>query len=227
MHATRKKVSRRLTIAFAVIALLTFVFKELLENNLKEMHDSVAKAEEQHETETGQTNISAQILNTQQEIELLKLQDQKYDPKRDSVLITQDIGEAREAETNVDAYFDSVSRLIDELDKLPSGAKNLRSARDQTQKSIEQMHQRVDDLLKPQTNHDVWRFLQVKVAMGFALIQVIPVAVLADAALTRAHRIEEASEALSRICSWITYILGLSALILGLYAAIRRVNVPA
>jgi len=212
------KIAKRLAIATAVIALLIFVVKEILKENLKELHDSLASAETQFRNESGQTTISMQILLAQQQIQNLQLQAQagRNDPQHDySAMIAQDTITVQQIQANVNSDFDSTSRLID---KLPSGAQDLRQLRDQTRTQLAKTDEQVKDMLKPTPAHDVWRLISVKVAMVQAVIQILPVAVLGDRALTRAQQAQEATETLIRLCSLTVYFLVFFGMALGLYA---------
>ncbi len=207
-----------------MILILTFIVKEIIKENLKDLHDSLAQAETRFRTENGQSTISAQILITQQQIENLKLQDETDHKKADrdfSALIAQDIGTAQQALAQLNSDFDSVSRLIDAL---PSGSKELRQLRDQTRASVENVNKQVNEMLKPKPEHDVYRFVQVKMAMVFALLEEIPVTVLGNAALTAARRVQDACEYLIRLCSRLIYFLGLLFLGSGLYAVITGIK---
>jgi len=217
----RQKVSKRLAVASALLLLLIFVVKEILKDNLKELHDSIASAESQFRTEEGQSTISAQILVAQEQTELdrLKSSPDRNRPHRDfSSLIVEDTAQAKQAKSDLNADFDSVSRLID---KLPSGARDLRQLRDQVRQHIDTTDRRITDALKPEaSDDDLYRFVKAKMALLFALTDEIGVTMLGDAALTRAQRAEAAQETIIRVCSWILYALTLTLLSLGVYAAL-------
>jgi hypothetical protein len=55
---------------------------------------------------------------------------------------------------------------------------------------------RITDVPKAKPDHDVYRFVQIKSAMLFALLEELPVTVLGDTALTRAGRVQDACETL-------------------------------
>src|SRR5258708_39568843 len=133
-HRTKKqkaKIAKGLAVATVLILALTFVVREIVRENLQELHDSLARAESQFRIEGGQSAISAQILLAQQQLETLKLQDEaaqngngKIDPHRDfSALIAQDTVAVQQVLGQLNVDFDNVSRLIDAM---PSGAKDLR-----------------------------------------------------------------------------------------------------
>jgi len=211
----------------AALLLLTYVVKEVLRENLKELQSSLASAEAQFRTELDQSTISLQIFRVQQQMESLRLEKETgpKDLHRDfSALIAQDTSRARQAEAHLDSSLDSVSRLID---KLPSGARDLRKRRDEVRQEVKKTHEQVGELLKPKPEQDVIRLVGVKIAIVLALVQELPVAVLGDAALTAAQRLQEAAERLVRVCTWATYILFVVGLGLGLYATLGGHKVEA
>jgi len=222
----KAKVARCLAIASAVILLLTFILREILKDNLKELHDSLARAESEFRNESGQAVISLQILTGQEQAELLRIQAEKQAGKirrtQDfSDLIAQDTNLAQQALADVNNDFDSTSRLIDAF---PARTKDLRNLREHVRGQLEKMNAQVRETLKPTPEHDLSRFVAVKVAMISALLEGIPVAILGDAALTAARRLQEASEYLISICSRAIYFLGVLGLLFGVYAAIAGIK---
>jgi hypothetical protein len=220
----KAKIAKRVAIVAGVLALLTFVMKEILRENLKELHDSVAHAEAQFRTEEGQSTIQIQIQLIQQQIELARAQadPQRGNPNRDfGPLIAQALPQSQMAIAQVNNDFDSASRLVDAL---PFGKKQWRAARDQVRAALEKTRPEIEDMIKPSTDHDLKRFVGVKMAMVLALLAEIPITVLADRALTAAHETQEALDKLIRFCSWAVYCLGLLTLSLGLYAAISGIK---
>jgi hypothetical protein len=216
------KTARRLAAASAVTLLLTFVVKEVLIENLKGRHASLASAEAQYRYELGQSAISVQILNTRQQIENLRLQmaEARDDPRRDySSLIQQDTLEGWQVEAELDASLDSVSRLID---RLPPGARDLRNFRAQVHGQVEAADQQVKEMLKPKPQHDVGRFMEVKLVTVMILVQELLVLFLGDQALTRARKVLNTEETLMRLCTTVFYVLGFLTAGLGIYAAVAR-----
>jgi len=224
---TRKqkaKIVKGLAVASALILLLIFVVKEILKENLKEVHDSLASAETQFRNENSQSAISLQILTTQQQIENLGMQSKtghKNTRLDYSDQITQATLVAQQAQTHLNASFDSVSRLID---RLPSGERELRRLCEQTREQVKQADQQVNDMLKPRPDHDVGRFVQVELAVVMALGQELAVIILGDMALTEAQQVLEAAETLIRLCTLALAVLGCLLLVLGLYAAVAGIK---
>ncbi|HMD10088.1 MAG TPA: hypothetical protein VKH63_21320 [Candidatus Acidoferrum sp.] len=222
----KAKIAKICGIIAIVIAALTFILKEIVKENLKDLHDSLTKAEFQFRTESGQTVISLQILVGQEQAELLRIQDEKRagkdsTPQDFSTLITQDTVRAQEALAEVNSDFDSASRLIDAF---PSTAKDLRNLREQVRGPLEKMNTQVRETLKTKPDHDLPRFVAVKFAMISVILQGVSVALLGDAALTAARRVQEASDYLIRICTRAVYCLVLLGFALGLYAAITGIK---
>ncbi len=213
-------------IASGVILILTFIVKEILKENLKGLHDSVAQAESQFRTESGQLTVAGQILLVQQQAETFKFQEEALkktpDPNRDySALIAQDIVSAQQAVSQLNSEFDTVSRLIDAL---PPEERELRQIRDTLRTSVERVVRDTQGALTPRPDHNVGRFVQVKMAMVMAFLEELPVVMLGDSALTTAQRVEGESERWIRVCSRAIYVLGLLGLSLGLYAAIAGIK---
>ena len=222
----KAKVAKAFAIASAVIFLLTFIVREILKDNLKDLHDSLAKAESEFRNESGQSLISLQILTSQEQAELVRLQEGKragkFKATQDfAALIAQDTGRAQEILAGVNSDFDSASRLIDAF---PRRARDLRNLREQVRGPLEKMNVEVRETLKPTPEHDLSRFLAVKVAMISTLLEAIPIAVLGDRALTSARRLQDASELLISICSGAIYFLGVLGLLLAVYAAIAGIK---
>ncbi len=228
MPRTKKqktKIAKRFAIASVIIIALTFVVREMLKEKLKDIHDSAAKAEAQFRTESGQTVISLELLVSQEQAELQRLQDQKAAGKKIedyTTLIAQATTQAQQALSDINVDFDSASRLIDAL---PSP--DLRKLREQVRTPIDKMNMEVTQTLKPSPDHDLVRFVKVKVAMILTLLQAIPVAILGDQALTVAHRVQEATERGIRFCSWFIGFLAFLGFGLGLYAAITGIHTDA
>ena len=73
-RSQKAKTAKILTVASLMIMLLTYIVKEILEDNLKGFHDSLVSAEAQFLTELDQSTISLQIMSLQQQIESAKLE---------------------------------------------------------------------------------------------------------------------------------------------------------
>jgi hypothetical protein len=55
-----------------LLIISSYIVKEILKENLKELHDSLASADAQFRTELDQSNISIQLITVQQQIENLE-----------------------------------------------------------------------------------------------------------------------------------------------------------
>jgi hypothetical protein len=207
--------------------LLTFVIKEVLRDSLKDLHDSVAQAEAQFRTESGQSGFSVQALLDQQQRQILRLQDDKRrdDPlQKPTRAHCSGRGSEKIAWAKVYADFDAVSRLID---KLPSGTTDIRKLRTEVQASIGTTKEQANSILNTKTSDDVSRFAVAKTSILFACTQEIAIIILGDVALKRAQQVEEATEYLIRCCTRATWVLGIFALMLGLYAAVTGMKSDA
>jgi hypothetical protein len=217
----RATIAKRIAVIGAIGLILTFTVKEIVKENLKDLHDSLAQAENRFRTENGQSMLSIQNLNIQEQLENLGLQADTMSGKTDSdygVLIAQDTSIANQALAQLNSDFDSVSRLIDAL---PSWAKGLQQSREQIRDSVTRTNGQVRQMLEPKPERNAARLVQVKLAAVIALVGNLPVTVLGDAALTAARELQEISEKLIRVCSLLFYIFSLMLLGLGLYAAMN------
>lgn len=218
----KAKIATRLTIAGLIIVALVFGVREVLREKLKDIHDSAAKAEAQYRVESGQNLISLQILIQEEQAELQRIQDLKAAGKTTedfSALIAQDTTRAQLAQSAVNSDFDSVSRLIDAL---PSS--DLRAIRDKMRVSLDTINGQVTETLKPSPNHDLFRWMNVKLAMIKPLLQGIPIALLSDQALNVAHRVEEATERGVHLCNVLIGFLALVTFTLGMYGATTGIS---
>jgi hypothetical protein len=100
----------------------------------------------------------------------------------------------------------------------------LRQQLEQLKSDVEKANQQVDEAVKPSLKHDWTRLAEVKIAIVSALLQKIPVAVVGDAALTRARAVRESAERISRVASWTGYILYTLGVALTLYAALSGIK---
>jgi len=225
---TRKdsvKRAKRLAVASALILLLTFIFKEVLKEHLKELQDSLQSAEALNRTETGQSALSVENLTLQQEIEELRQGAKdglKADQRDYSEMIGRDILTGQQMRAHLGASFDSVSRLVD---KLPSGAGDLRQQRDELRTEVDGVDKGAADTLKPSSRRDLSRAVEVKVTIARLTGEEIPVALLGDLALTRARSVQEAAERLYRICGWASYVLYVTGVALALYATLSGLKI--
>jgi hypothetical protein len=67
----KERIARILGIISAVLALLTFFVREVVKDDLKDVHDSISSAETEYRSKESQSLTSAQILLAQQQIEAL------------------------------------------------------------------------------------------------------------------------------------------------------------
>jgi ABC-type multidrug transport system fused ATPase/permease subunit len=212
-----------LAIISAVIFVLTFFVQEVLKERAKDVSASVESGEALYRTELGQFALSIQTLQVQQKIDSLR-QDLATRPddvgQRDySAEIADSLRLAQQVRADLNMSVDSVSRFVD---KLPSGA-DLRQQLNQLKPGIEKANQQVDEVLKPSPKNDWVRLVGVKLATLISAVQVIFVAMVGDAALTRARAAREYAERTYRRSVWAGYFLYTLGVGLGLYAALSGV----
>jgi hypothetical protein len=215
----KMRTSRKLAIIMACLLGLSYFFKEVAKDKLKDLQDSLQSADALFRTESGQSVISLQMITNQQQIELLELRREvaKIDLDRDcSDVIPQALAEAAQVRSHVDMDFDSASRLID---KLPN-AGGLLQLRETIRLDIQKMHQTTEGMFKPSDKHDGRRYVEIKLGMILELLQGLPVAILGDAALTNARKVQDAVQELYVFCSRAIYVLFAIEFCLGLYMTI-------
>jgi len=148
------KISKRLAIATIAIAALTYVFREIVREDIKELHDSLASAEAQFRNQGAQSAVSTEFLQIREEIENLELQKAtgQNKSKRDySTLIAQNILATRQAQANLNADFDSLSHLID---KFPARIRDAREFRDKLKEQIDLNEKQVNEVLQRKSNRN-------------------------------------------------------------------------
>jgi uncharacterized phage infection (PIP) family protein YhgE len=211
---------KRLAIASAVIAIPSFVVKEMVKDKLNEMDDSLGAAQSKYESEADHSGLSVQVATTQQQVELMRIEAVRNDPNKNySSLTVQNKAETRLARANLNSDFDDVSRLIDSL---PIPSSQLQQMRDQLRDGIQKTNSQIDETLKAQQKSvsDYVPLLQAKTGQLMAQVQQIVLVLLADSVLKVAQHEKDLVEKAMRVCDWAFCILGLSALVLALSAAL-------
>jgi hypothetical protein len=214
---------KRLAILSAVLALVSYVSKDILADHVKGLHDSIEKAEANFDKESSQSDLYLQTLAIQHELEAIKLQNDPNikSPKKDfSYYISLAVSQVRGVESHIDLQFENLAHLVGTLPDIQSKTQ-LRHMMDEAKPKIEQAKKNTEDALKVTSDHDQFRYIQIRIAEVLELLQGIQVALISDLALTEARRIEGVYEARTKLCTWLTYALGLSSLVLGLFAASR------
>jgi hypothetical protein len=219
----RKAIDRRrrvLAIASALILILTYSVKDVLKERAKEASASVESGESLYLTQIGQSGLSAQMLQAQLQMSELKaeLATQPGDAsQRDySAVIADDLLVVQQVHAELKSDVENLSRFID---KLPS-SEDLRKALDQLRPRIKKADQQVDDYTRPSTKNDLIRSVGVKLAIVTDGIQIILVAFVGDAALTRARSAKDSADKMYRLSVWLGYVLYSLGVALGLYAAL-------
>jgi hypothetical protein len=207
-------------IAGAAILIVTYSVKDVLKERTKDTSASVESGESLYLTQIGQSGVSAQMLQAQ--LQMSELKAELATPPDDglqrdySVVIADDLLIVGQVRAELDGEVENLSRFID---KLPASA-DLRKALEQLKPGIKKANQQVDDYIRPSMKNDVVRSVGVKLAIVTEVIQIILVAVVGDAALTRARSAKDSADKMYRLSVWsgfVTYALGVA---LGLYAGV-------
>jgi hypothetical protein len=206
-----------------VLALLSYISKDIVTDHVKGLHDSIEKAEANFDKESSRSQLYIQALTIQQELETIKIQNDPNIklPKEDlSGYITLAIAQTRGVESHVDEQFESLSHLVDALPDIQSKTQ-LRHMVDEAKRNIDQAKKSGQGALKVTTDDDKLHYIKIRIAEILELFQGIQIVLISDLALKEARRIENVYELRIKLCTWLTYALGLSSLLLGLFAASR------
>lgn len=210
-----------LAVISALILVLTYFMKDIVKERAKDATSSADSAENLYRTEGGQSRLSLQIMQMQQQISALQQANaqQSTGAARDySDAIRSDSVLAQQMLADFKIAADSVSRLIDAVPSVE--AKEFRHRLDQLKPSIEMADQQVTETLKPSSKHDWTRLFQVKLALVDAAIAELPILVLGDSVMTSIQRTRDAYGRLYRFTQWASYFLYTVGVALGLYAAL-------
>jgi len=213
--------SARISVCVVILGAVIFVVKEVAKDNLKDLRESFAQAEGRFRTETSQTTIQLQNLNTEEQNLARQLKEQMASGGTGgdySQAIVQDVAFGQQALAELNSDFDSASRLVDAL---PWWAFGIRRSRELTRESVNKTNEQVKKMLEPTPNHDLGRIIEVKIATITALLQIIPVSILGDTALKGDLSLQEVCEWLISICNRLIYFLTFLLFGLLLYAAVN------
>jgi hypothetical protein len=215
-QAKQKKRRTVLTVVAAAILILTFVCKEVVVNELKEVSDSLQGAQSNVNTQRNVSDISVQIMTLSEESELDKIS--AVNASKDySSIILRDSTLARQALANLNADFDSTSHLIDEL-LFVDVYGNWRKMRDQTRAAVDKTNNEVNEALVPSPSHDMGRMGIVKVAFMRPLVTEISVVILEGSALTAAQKLQDLIGMIRRFLTRLSYVFYVLGVGLGVYA---------
>lgn len=227
----KAKISKRLAITAAIIGLLTYISKEVVNDRLKELRNSIASAEAQFRIDKGQSTLALEIIEEQEEIEKLLTNKPKLERQEYFAMISRDAARVQEIRAHLAVELNSVSRLIDVLPwTAPS---EMQSMRDMVRDGYEKHKKAADEVLSNEFEKELrdpdnstfqtyaeLRLIGLKMAIGFARDDEFPISIVENLALKAARQDLERADALIKYCTWITYTLALSGLTLGLYAAV-------
>lgn len=216
-QAKRKKRRIVLTVVGALILVLTYTCKEFLIDECKELSDSLQAAQSAVNTQLNQTSISTQILTQSQQAELYHAKQIANSPSLLSAVILQDSATARQTLANLNADFDSVTKLVDKL-AFVDVDHSLRRTRDQVRAQVDKVNADINAALAPSTEHDMARLGRVELAVVRPLIIELSVVVLQDFAMAMASRTQEGIGKIRRFLTYLSYVLYVLGVGLAAYA---------
>lgn len=248
MHRHKKKrLARAFTVITAVLLLLLFIVRDIVRENLKDLHDSLARAEMQFQNHVEQAEIFRELLQGQQE-DLAKTvavapQANSADAKAvyDRWKTDYWLREIDLEQKGLDLAEDDFYSASDLLDALPSGTTDLRKIRGlnpgytegidgyiregetDLRTMLEKSRAELDKGEKAFSTLSAQNQLRgqapkVGVVDGIVFEQRYRILNVGWFALDLAKHVQQTRERLIRICSWIIYVLGGLVLVLGIYA---------
>lgn len=192
-----RKIKNLLVVIGVVIAFGTFVVKDAMRERLKDLSDSISKAEQVYSSHESVDLISLQLIRMETEIVLYR-----SDSKPNQVVAAAK-AMANEVDSMVPASFAAVKEV---LDKLP-GREAFDGAAESIKKKIDDAHEEMQKSLKElndSKNPDAV-FIVLRAAQS-ELVE-IRIALLADAVLDRAKQVRGAAEKQYATCTWVSYFL--------------------
>lgn len=220
------RTAKRVAIASAFCVALLFILQSVLKDPMREVESSLATAQSDFRTATGQSTIELQIANLKQQAENAQALAERGSPHPDySPVIAQATQDLAQVQANLNSDFDDVSRLIDAL---PVAADDLTQQRDQLKQQIANVPQTAEKTAKLLPHDtDVMTFVGLKLRMVEFLVEEIPVLVLGDEAMKRAQTLDWAAKKTINFCDYAIAFFGMLAAGLGIYAAVKRFNVAS
>lgn len=215
----RKKRQITLTVIGALILVLTYTCKEFLIDECKELSDSLQAAQSAVDTQLNQTSISDQIMTLSQQTQLYHAKEIANSPGLLSADILQNSAMARQTLANLNADFDSVSKLVDKL-AFVDVDHSLRRTRDQVRAQVDKVNANVNAGLASSTEQGMARLRRVVFAAVEPLIISLSVIVLQDFAVAMATRTQEWIAKIRRILTYLSYFLYVVGVSLAAYATL-------
>ena len=195
MALTKKQkaeLAHALSISSAVALFLIFIVRDVIRENLKDKHDSLAQAAALYEIHDGQNRIA-----------MRRIQSKNLDPNLD---ITELRGWASEALYEAERELDHVSELIDAL---PSSATGIRKGRDEDREGLKQ--EKASWSALPDKDGSDAEVRQRMAVYENAFVRYAGVLLLGRFSVREAKEALQVEEHLIRVCSYIIYALGSSA----------------
>jgi hypothetical protein len=208
-----KRHSRAVSVVGFVIVLLTWAVKEVFQDQLKELRDSISEA--QRAEDLGDQRYASSIDQLKVNMRLATLRNQIAaqqiggPPAKGD--LSEEVSEVFLALSNEEIHF---NQLSDTLDKLPGNTEALKQERDQLRSKLENTKTEIHDTAAkavaaktPNVANDILVMLGIIKIFIFDL-EVIP---LQEAVAESAKRVKEAAERRYKECTyagWLLFILG-------------------
>jgi hypothetical protein len=212
-----KHLSKRLAIALAVLALGFFFFHEVFADSLKRLSDNLGAAKEtfQRSSDVSEIEMYSEVLR----MKLAQVQAQEANADQDFTAMTREQQqEAKLVNAKMQANFESLSKFIDALPRIPKGViyarKTLRELVEQVDASVPQWSTKA----QKDRSDSVPLVLAIGVQIRSYAAE-IGVILLGDWVLKTAEQEKSGLETLQTLCRWASWVCGCFAAILGLYRA--------
>ncbi len=137
-------------------------------------------------------------------------------------MITSDTASVYQAEAMVQEDIEGVRSLIEAL---PFGSGKLREQLNEINAKVSENDRKSKDTLKPSSDNNWQRAVQIKLALVVTIINELPVAVLGDTVITRAKHQAEILGWVISLGRWIVRILFVAAAFLTVYGLFKGIKV--
>ena len=214
----------RLTVISFLIIFLTFVFREIFRDWLKELRDGVSSAENLFRNELGQANLTLQLTQMQTDLKAQQNKSAVLRAKRThnfSKIINEELGAMKKRVYELGQMEQSTERL---LKPLPRGARELRKEFQKLREKVKHVTVASFETEKSLTGKDWPESALVLVKIMELAFTEVQIAVFADRVLTYAKTVRDAAGKLYWFCNWIGYTLYVVGISLGLYANLSGIK---
>jgi hypothetical protein len=218
--------SRAFAITGLVIVLLTFLVKEVFQEKLKELHDSITEA--QRVEEEANRDDNAVLDGVQMNMRVGQIQNQLAAARIGGTIqgrdLRDEITDTAQVLVNAEQRFDRVSNM---LDKLPGNTEALKAKRDELGHNLADLKSEVaDGISKSQSakNQGPMNHVLVIAEMLQVLVFDLKLVPLQAAVAQTAKRERDVDEALYDKCNytyWILHLIGWGAMAIGVLYGIK------